>query len=88
MGTCFDLLVDVGDLAILIDIESDSLEGGPVRVGCLSTRITQNGIVELQRLGILLIRFGLVATGSKEGDVELVEARAFTGFNFKLASAE
>ncbi len=76
------LLVDKEDLAVLADVECPP--GGELSLLvehaiCLryvATRIAQDGVVRLDRLGEFLVRFGRVATGGEVSNLELADVTA------------
>src|SRR5204862_7723757 len=77
VGGCLDglVLIDGEDLAVLADVKSDAVGHLPVRVedaqgsGQLALGIAENGIVNLQRFGKLLVELGSVGAGCEVRDV-------------------
>src|SRR5210317_2036229 len=78
MSAGIDRLVDEQQLAVLADIERMTKRYGArcrhdtVGARYRLVRIAENGIVQLQRFGVALVRLRRVATGREEGNVVFV----------------
>jgi len=78
----FDLLVDIGDLAILADEKRRPAGKLPRRIvdpvgrGRLTTGVAQNWVIQLECLGILRIGFDGVAARGEISNVVLIEPGA------------
>ena len=77
-----DVLINVQDLATGTNEKGPSLRHGSLFVHdaigrCeFLTRITEDGIVELERLGEIAINLRCIAAGRKKGDIEIPQRLA------------
>lgn len=76
-----DLVVDVCDLPIFADVDRDATRESTrtehTKCFCIFFLwVTQDGIVQFQRLGERLVSFGRIYTGSKVGDVKFTDSFA------------
>ena len=91
MRVDFDLGIDVGDLAVLVDEERRPSCEFPIvdaiRFRRLTAGVAQNWVIQFERLCIFFIGFNGVAAGGEIGNVILIEPRSLGLRNVEFSAA-
>lgn len=94
MGSRLDLFIDVQNLAIRSNVEGPpfghwaSLVDNAIGFRRFLARITEDRVVELERGGVTLVRFGRVAARGEEGRLVGVDSGPLGGGEFHFLAVE